>query len=194
MDRLGKYYKMDDRDIRAYIGQESPENDSHSAKTSAFEYMRDQSNSYSYYAAYGNREYTVHKYNARWYFDLGHPMPESTTKSELTSWAMPKHYDGAAVSVGDGKVNWRGQPSCGNTGYAGINCDSSRSGAPTRNPNGGSGCNQNLGQRWTGELHYYMLNTNWDTYSYFCNGAQHSSANNFASRVWFRSPESNKQW
>ena len=109
-------------------------------------------------------------------------MPESTTRSELTSWAMPSDYGGGVTSVGDGKINWRGNPICGNHGGTGINCYDTRSGTPQRSPNGGAGCNQNLGQRWSGVLHWYMIESNYDTYTFFCNGAQHSSSNQFASR------------
>ena len=72
-------------------------------------------------------------------------MPESTTTSELTSWVMPKNYDGSSTSVGDGKINWRGRPNCNNRGGGtGINCRGAHSGSPNASPNGGGGCNQNL--------------------------------------------------
>lgn len=52
----GQYYKMDDRDIRTYMGQPAPENDAPDAGNSAMEFMRDQS---SYHTGYSNnnREY-----------------------------------------------------------------------------------------------------------------------------------------
>ena len=40
----------------------------------------------------------------------------------------------------------------------------------------------------------YMCNTNYDTYTYMCAGAQHSSSNRFAARTWIRSPDSQKDW
>ena len=65
---------MDDIDIRTYIGQENPESDDPNAKKSTFEYMRDQSKSYGYYATKGNREYTVHKkFTSRWRFRFVFP-------------------------------------------------------------------------------------------------------------------------
>jgi len=143
-----------------------------------------------------NREYTVmKKYTGRWRFNTWTRMQESTTKSELTSWAMPKHYEGGVVSVGDGKINWRGNPVCGNHGGTGISCHGTpRSGSPQTNPNGGAGCNQDLGRGHRGVLVWTIIQTNYDTYTYFCAGAQHSTSQRFSSRTWFRSPESQKDW
>ena len=193
MGDRGQYYKMDDKDIRTYMGQPNPQNDDTNAGVSEMEFMRDQSGRHTGYST-TNREYTVmKKYTGRWWFYLWRRMPESTTTSELTSWVMPKEYGGGTTSVGDGKINWRGNAICGGYGGTGINCHQSRSGAPQRNPNGGNGCNENLG-RWSGQLSWYMIESNYDTYTYMCSGAQHSSSNRFAARTWFRSPESNKAW
>jgi hypothetical protein len=80
------------------------------------------------------------KFTGRWYFDKdgNNRMPESTTTSELSSYAMEKNYEGGLTSVGEGKLNWRGNPICG-SGGAGINCYNTRSGSPNQNPNGGHG-------------------------------------------------------
>ena len=135
----------------------------------------------------------VCRYTARWYWHTWRNIRESTTTSELSSYAMPRHYDGSLTSVGDGKLNWRGNPICERNG-AGINCYGSRAGSPSRDPQGGHGCNQNLGKGWSGQLEWYLSNTNFDTYEYICEGAQHSSSNRFAHRVWVRSPDSQKDW
>ena len=52
----GQYYKMDDRDIRMYMGQPAPENDAPEAGDSAMEFMRDQSSYHAHYSN-NNREY-----------------------------------------------------------------------------------------------------------------------------------------
>ena len=38
----------------------------------------------------------------------------------------------------------------------------------------------------SGWHHWYMGETNTDTYLYICNGAQHSSGSNMNHRFWFR--------
>jgi hypothetical protein len=135
---LGNYYKMDDRHIRTYIGQENPEDDSNGAKKSEITIMRDQSKWNTAYSV-ANREYTImKKFTGRWYMHTGQTMPESTTSAELSSYAMEKNYEGGLTSVGEGKLNWRGRPRCG-TGWAGISCYGVHSGSPQTNPNGGSG-------------------------------------------------------
>ena len=40
----------------------------------------------------------------------------SATTTELSSYAMPKHYEGGLDTVGDGELNWRGEPICANQG------------------------------------------------------------------------------
>ena len=63
--------------------------------------------------------------------------------------------------------------------YGGTNGDSGFSNSPS----GGRGCKVNpwdIGARgnhhWSGTPRIYMQNSNYDTYIYFCNGAQHSSS------------------
>jgi hypothetical protein len=58
MAHLGQYYKMDDREIRTYLGQEKPEDDSFGAKPSEFHFMRDQSGRHTGYSS-TNREYST---------------------------------------------------------------------------------------------------------------------------------------
>jgi hypothetical protein len=193
MDHLGQYYKMDDEEIRVYLGQPDPLNDDKAAGNSEMEIMRDQSGHNKVYSDY-NREYTIMKYyTGRWYFDTKDwdAMPESTTDAELSSYAMPGNYTGGAESAGEGTLNWRGRPICGKKRKAGIGCVGSHSGSPQTSPAGGAGCNQDLGRDgWSGDLTWTMCESNHDTYTYMCSGAQHSSSNRFASRVWFRSPDS----
>jgi hypothetical protein len=89
------------------------------------------------------------KYTARWYWKTWTQMPESTTKSELSSYYMDD-YDGSLTSSGDGTLNWRGNPVCGQVNGAGINCQGMpRSGSPATNPNGGHGCNKMIGNGGT---------------------------------------------
>jgi hypothetical protein len=139
----------------------------------------------------------VVRYTARWFFSLWRVMDESTTTSELSSYYMDS-YDGGLTSSGDGKLNWRGnvrcgQQSTGHTGGAGIQCQGVRSGSPETNPNGGSGCNVNIG-RQPYHFNWFMCRDNYDTYVSICNGEQHSSSDRFSSRVWIRSPDSQKDW
>ena len=76
MAKLGSYYKMDDYDIRVYLGQSDAKNDAFDAKASEMTIMRDHSSFYSYYSD-GNKEYTImKKYTARWYwYVLSRPSP-----------------------------------------------------------------------------------------------------------------------
>jgi hypothetical protein len=118
MGHLGQYYKMDDREIRAYMGQKDPLNDANNGPTSSMSLMRDQNGHHTGYAP-ANREYTIMKnYVGRWYFSQGNVISESTENAELSSWAMPSNYDGGLTSVGDGILNWRGEPKCGAWGTA----------------------------------------------------------------------------
>eukprot|EP00729_Bicosta_minor_P015817 gene15817-24511_t len=142
LSNMGQYYKMDDREIRTYMGQANPEDDSTGAKKSEMNFMRDQS-SYNSGHSHQNREYTVmKKYTGRWFWKTWQGMPESTTTHELSSYKMP-HYSGGLTSTGDGELNWRGNAKCGKNG-AGINCYSQNSGSPNPSPNGGHGCRENL--------------------------------------------------
>jgi hypothetical protein len=54
----GQYYKMDDIEIRTYMGQENPEEDSAGAKKSVITIMRDQTKWNTGYSNH-NREYTI---------------------------------------------------------------------------------------------------------------------------------------
>jgi hypothetical protein len=67
-------------------------------------------------------------------------------------------------------------------------------GTPNSHPNGGEGCNVDLGYRGGVQFHDYMCDSNYDTYIYVCEGNQHSSSDRFAHRTWFRSPDSQKEW
>ena len=104
--------KMDDKDIRTYIGQPNPDNDDNNAKESMFSYMRDQSGWNGYYSSF-NREYIVHKqYTARWFFQTWTRVAESSTETEYTSYYWDNHWNNDANSPpGDGKLNWRARRS-----------------------------------------------------------------------------------
>lgn len=199
MDHLGSYYKMDDNDIRTYIGQPNPTADGNNNKASMFSYMRDQSGYNNYYSSF-NRQYTVHKkYTARWFFSTGPwtNVKESTTETEFSSYYWPQHWNNDPTNPpGDGKLNWRGVPICGNIGGAGISCRYTHSGKPQKNPDAGFGCEVHLGQHRNARhpFHDMMCWSNYDTYLSVCQGEQHSSSNRFSSRVWFRSPDSQKEW
>lgn len=163
MGHLGKWYKLDDKDIRLYLGQKNPDNDVNGGPKSSMSFMRDQNGRNTHYAP-ANREYTImKKYTGRWYFAHGHVISESEgTKAELSSWALPKDYDGSFTDLGDGFLNWRGEPKCGGWGTAGIGCYGERSGGATR---GGHGCKLNLCHNgWAGAMHWYMMD-GYDTYT-----------------------------
>ena len=130
-----------------------------------------------------------------WFVSQGsmNQMKESTTTSVLESWRMAP-YSGGLKSSGNGDLNWSGNPICGQWRGAGVACYGSRSGDPSTSPGGGHNCRVNLGNGWNGALEYYMSTSHYDTYTYICNGAQHSSSQRFSSRVWVRSPDSQKDW
>ena len=68
MDKLGKFYKMDDTEIRTYMGQPDPADDAFDAEASEMNIMRDQTGIQDHYGI-SNREYTImKKYTARWYW------------------------------------------------------------------------------------------------------------------------------
>jgi hypothetical protein len=58
MAHLGQYYKMDDKEIRTYMGQPDPSNDDRNAGDSEMTFMRDQSGRHTSYSN-SNREYTI---------------------------------------------------------------------------------------------------------------------------------------
>ena len=188
-------YKMHDEEIRAVIGQPDHKNKAKSATASKFSYMMDQSGWNGYYAG-SNREYIINKdYTARWRFYRFQGIDESTTTTTMTAYAWDNHYNGRNTAMGDGSVNWVGRAKCGNnlnsrpTG-AGISCRGAYSGTPSSSLRGGRGCHRNLGyDRWHGDLHAYMCETNHDTYLYMCNGPQHSSNCRFATRTWIRTAD-----
>lgn len=187
-------YKLSDHEIREAIGQPDSAKSGASEKKSKFSYMSDQSYVNTYYS-YNNREYFIMKdYTARWRFYWRQVVPESTTTTTLTSYYWSSNYNGRSTgAIGEGVVNWRGNPICGKSGGAGINCSGERTGAPQKSPSGGRGCNHNPSRnRWASTLTYYMCQTNYNTYAYFCNGAQHTSSFSFTHRFWFRSPDENQ--
>ena len=103
---LGQYYKMDDKEIRAYMGQPDPNDDDVNAKASEINIMRDQ-NGHNTHHGNANREYTVlKKYTARWYWETAsksiYPLrlqpricsrtPQSGVLSWAAVWAAPCFY------------------------------------------------------------------------------------------------------
>jgi hypothetical protein len=84
--------------------------------------------------------------------------------------------------VRDGGLAWTGELACGLEG-AGINCYSVLRGD---NPAGGSGCKLSMSSvSDVGWHHFFMGDTNSDSYLYLCNGAQYSSGG-LTHRFWFR--------
>jgi hypothetical protein len=148
---------MDDIDIRTYLGQPEPEKDDIDAKASMFSVMNDQSGWNAHYS-HGNYEYTVmKKYTARWYFAVWHRIDESSTESELSSYKYPNKYNGGLETAGEGELMWRGRAKCGGASGrngAGMVCYGSHSGSPNSSPNGGLGCKERLGYRWSGALEW----------------------------------------
>jgi hypothetical protein len=120
MAHLGQYYKLDDVHIRTYVGQPDPTNDDFNAKASMVSYMHDQ-NGHDARGSNGNFEWSMLKqYTARWYWYTWHQMPESSTTTELSFFYWDQSYDGSLKSVGEGELNWRGNPVCGNWNGAGT--------------------------------------------------------------------------
>ena len=194
LQHLGGIYKMHDHEIRSVIGQPDHKNDKANAATSTFSWMFDQSGRHTHYSG-GNYEYTVTKnYNARWRFYRFQGMEESKTSIVTTAYDTG-NFNGRN-SKGEGSINWVGEPRCGRTSStrptgAGISCRGAKSGSPSSNLQGGRGCQRNRGHdRWHGQLHMYMCETNHDSYLYMCNGPQHSSSNRFAHRSWLRTADS----
>jgi hypothetical protein len=160
----GGNYKLSDNDIRDIIG---PAN--------KFAVMAVQVGHNTQHST-GNYEYTIlSNYTGTWNF--GVLMPESTTATSL-----------AAYRVVDNANIWTGRLGCGDgsvdANARGIACSALISGP---NPAGGAGCSVALGSVTNAGWHdWYMSNGNTDTYTYICNGAQHSSSHAMNHRFWFR--------
>lgn len=191
----GKMYKMHDHEIRSVFGCAKHTDDGANAPDCKFTYMMDQSGRNSYYSG-GNYEYVIHKgYQARWRFHRFQQMPKSKVPTKLESYDMNYNFNGRN-DQGEGSLNWYGEPECGkgsrtNPSGAGISCRGAKTGTPSSSLRGGRGCFRNRGyDRWHGQLHLYMCETNHDTYMYMCNGPQHSSSNRFFHRTWMRTPDS----
>ncbi len=155
---LGNPYKLSDNAIRAIIGP-----------TNNFDVMADQAGYNDSYSN-GNFEYVIlRNYTAMWKFDG--PVANSSTQTLMQSYRLA-----------DDALAWTGILNCGNGG-AGINCYD----VIQNNPAGGGGCQISMGKQTDGGWHhFYMGETNSDTYLYICNGAQHSSGHNMNHRFWFR--------
>lgn len=157
--RKGNAYKVSDVSIRNIIGYNQ-----------SFDVMGDQNGYNSAYST-GNFEYVIlRNYKGYWRFDTG--MAASTSRTVFQSYR-----------VSDNALAWTGNMSCGGGG-AGINCYTITEGS---NPQGGAGCNINMGTASNvGWHHFYMSETNTDTYLYVCNGPQHSSSYDLNHRWWVR--------
>jgi len=162
MTLKGNAYKLSDDSIRSLIG--SGEN---------FDVMASQAGYNSAYST-GNYEYSIlRNYTGTW--DWGSSMSASTTATVLQSYR-----------ASDNALAWTGELLFG-LGGAGINGSAILSGS---SPAGGSGCDINMGTASNANWHhFYMANTNSDSYMYLCNGAQHSSSYNMNHQYWFRSTE-----
>lgn len=158
----GNPYKLSDQNIRGLIGA-----------SNSFDLMVTQTGFNSAYST-GNYEYAIlNDYTGLWRWDQA--MPASTTPTILRSYR-----------ASDGSIAWEGQIQFG-IGGAGINGNILLSGT---NPAGGSGCTINMGTTSNASWHhFFMANTNSDSYLYLCNGAQHSSGYPINHLYWFRSNE-----
>ena len=154
----GSTYKLSDAVIRAIIG----------AKNN-FDVLADQAG-YNSGHGQGNYEYVIiRNYTGSWKFNA--KVSASSTTTVFQSYRLS-----------DSKLAWTGNLKCGVGGY-GINCLD----VIKTNPAGGAGCLVKLSsQTNSGWHHWYMGETNTDTYLYICNGAQHSSSHNMNHRYWFR--------
>lgn len=158
----GNAYKLSDENIRDLIGA-----------SNNFDVMVTQTGFNNAYST-GNYEYAIlNNYTGFWRWDQA--MPASTTPTVLKSYR-----------ISDNSLAWEGEIQYG-LGGAGINGRVLLSGTT---PAGGSGCNINMGTTSSsGWSHFYMGETNSDSYLYLCNGAQHSSSHSMNHVYWFRSNE-----
>jgi len=156
----GASFKLSDEDVRLIIGPDAN-----------FDIMADQS---GYNAAYstGNYEYVIMtNYTGYWRFDT--VVSPSTTTTEFKSYRASDDALACTFNL-----------ICGTGGW-GINCVTLDSGSV--DPAGGAGCGINMGSSTSsGWHHFYMHDTNTDTYLYACNGAQHSSSYDMNHRWWVR--------
>ncbi len=172
LEHLGNGYKLSDENIRSIIGPN--EN---------FDVLGDQSGFNTAYST-GNFEYVIIRdYTGYWKFDG--PVEVSKTTTTFQSYRMS-----------DNALAWTGNLRCGAGGQdiarMGINCWS----VLENNPKGGVDCDINLGKvvepgswssdKYNGWHHFFMSDTNKNTYLYICNGPQHSSGNRFSHRFWVR--------
>ncbi|HZJ34656.1 MAG TPA: fibrinogen-like YCDxxxxGGGW domain-containing protein, partial [Candidatus Angelobacter sp.] len=158
--KKGNAYKVSDVNIRNIIGPNQ-----------SFDVMGDQNGYNSAYST-GNYEYVIlRNYTSYWRFDTA--MATSTSRTVFQSYR-----------VSDNALAWTGNISCGGGG-AGLNCyDPVTEGS---NPQGGAGCNINMGTASNIDWHrFYMSDTNTNTYLYVCNGPQHSSGYDLNHRWWVR--------
>jgi len=130
-----------------------------------FDVMADQAGFNHFYST-GNHEYAVlRNYTGDWTWQSA--MSASTTQTLLQSYR-----------ISDNALAWSGELLFG-IGGAGINGQAMLS---------GPGTIIQLGtQSNPGWHHFYMAETNSDSYLYLANGAQHSSSVNMNHRYWFRS-------
>jgi hypothetical protein len=154
----GNPYKLADGVIRDLIGP-----------SQNFDVMVDQSGYNSSYSTGNYERVILRNYTGNWRFDG--PVAASTTTTVMQSYRKS-----------DGALAWTGELACG-AGGAGINCST----VVLNNPQGGAGCDISMGTASNaGWHHFYMGETNSDTYLYICNGAQHSSSHDMNHRWWFR--------
>jgi hypothetical protein len=159
LSHKGASYKLSDADVRLIIGP-----------SENFEILADQSGFNSYYSN-GNYEYVIlSNYTGYWRFDQR--VAASATTTQFQSFARS-----------DDTLIHTFNLECGNVGGWGINCRDVLS----DNPRGGEGCDIALGTAsHTSWHHFYMNDTNSDTYLYVCNGPQHSSNADMNHRWWVR--------
>ena len=158
----GNAYKLADQNIRDLIGPGM-----------TFDVLATQTGYNPFYST-GNLEYAVlRNYTGDWRWDQA--MGASSTTTSLESHQLS-----------DGALLWQGEFLFGDGG-AGLNSHTLLSGM---SPSGGSGCSTALGTATSGGWnHFYMAETNSDSYMYLCNGAQHSSSVDMNHVYWFRSSE-----
>lgn len=164
MTLKGANYKLSDNDINDIIGA-----------SRNFDVLADQAGYNATYSG-GNYEYvTLENYTAT--FTFAALVPESSTTTTMRSFR-----------ASTGQNLWTGRLVCGSgsvsTAARGINCVDVPSGVT--NPAGGGGCATALGSAHASYHHFYMSESNTDTYLYMCNGAQHSSGHSMNHRFWFR--------
>ena len=121
--------------------------------------------------------------NIRAWLQNTQPVGKSKTKIDVRSYYWNSNFDGTNTR-GEGTLNWKGTSNWRGSTTAGISLYGGTKGASgfSNNPNGGRGCKKDVGRspngrnHWSGVFNLQMSHSNYDSYIFMCNGAQHTSS------------------